>query len=186
MEQDLKRLQKQNPQDEITSEYVFDLFENHVCTYCKEGFTWDNRPTLDRIDNDLGHTKDNCVVACEYCNKYRARDDPELTKLRIQLRQFARKMGLPMTLSRSDADLYHDIRSNITGGLSNVMNRMNVKGQNTIHKLTYQDPCNCDSYEIYSEDTELPITHCVGVDFNSLYPSSMSSIYNQNIPYTNH
>jgi archaellum component FlaG (FlaF/FlaG flagellin family) len=93
-----------------------------------------------------------------------------------------------MTLSKGDVELYHDIRSNITGGLSNVMHRMNDKGESTIHKLEYKqtDTSDPNSYEVFDNDTKQVITHCVGVDFNSLYPSSMSSVLNCNIPYTGH
>ncbi|KAA6376867.1 MAG: hypothetical protein EZS28_027607 [Streblomastix strix] len=31
-------------------------------------FTWKNRPTLDRINNELGHSKDNVLPYCLYCN----------------------------------------------------------------------------------------------------------------------
>jgi hypothetical protein len=39
---------------------------------------------------------------------------------------------------------------------------------------------------ILSDNNEHVMTHVVGVDFNSLYPSSFSSITNENNPYTDH
>jgi hypothetical protein len=91
-------------------DWAKELFETHKCYYCKEGFTKDNKPTLDRKNNYFPHTKANCVVSCEYCITYRSKFDRLITKLRIQLRQYARKMGLPMTLSKKDTELYKDIR----------------------------------------------------------------------------
>lgn len=54
----------------------FDLdvewFEENVlgkpCHYC--GIA-ENRMGVDRLDNELGHTKDNCVPCCSTCNRVR-------------------------------------------------------------------------------------------------------------------
>ena len=53
------------------------------CHLCKEHFTYQNKPTLDRINNDIGHEFSNCLLACAECNKLRKRDDPKITALRI-------------------------------------------------------------------------------------------------------
>ncbi|KAA6361899.1 MAG: hypothetical protein EZS28_042574, partial [Streblomastix strix] len=50
-------------------EYFKELFEKYRCYICNCKFTWKNRPTLDRIDNELGHMKDNVLPCCLYCNK---------------------------------------------------------------------------------------------------------------------
>ncbi|KAA6393776.1 MAG: hypothetical protein EZS28_010695 [Streblomastix strix] len=44
-------------------EYFKELFEKQRCYICNCKFTWKNRPTLDRINNELGHSKDN-VFPC--------------------------------------------------------------------------------------------------------------------------
>ncbi|KAA6370296.1 MAG: hypothetical protein EZS28_034177, partial [Streblomastix strix] len=44
-------------------EYFKELFEKQRCYICNCKFTWKNRPTLDRINNELGHLKDN-VLPC--------------------------------------------------------------------------------------------------------------------------
>jgi len=50
------------------------------CTYCNVELGYlapylPNFATIDRIDDSIGHTKDNCVIACRSCNcgqnKYR-------------------------------------------------------------------------------------------------------------------
>ena len=57
------------------------------CHLCGEHFTYYNKPTLDRIDNEIGHELRNCKLACEVCNKIRSNSDLEVTRLRIQLKE---------------------------------------------------------------------------------------------------
>ncbi|KAA6378313.1 MAG: hypothetical protein EZS28_026160, partial [Streblomastix strix] len=102
---------------------------------CK--FTWNNKPTLDRIDNSKCHS--------------------------------------------IDIDVYHLIRKWITGGLSNVMHRVNRSGIDFIKRLWYDK----DNKKVTVLTTDHRITHVVGVDFNSLYPSVMSSEPHKFIKYTN-
>jgi hypothetical protein len=151
------------------------------CYLCNEPFSWDNKPTLDRIDNSKGHSKENVKPCCLYCNKYKSNRDEKITKLFIQLRKFAIKNNLPMTLSSKHEAAYNVIRSGITGGVSNVHHRENLKDETQITRLSIDENDNITSNISYWN----PITHCVGVDFNSLYPSSFSSIENENNPYTN-
>ena len=86
-----------------------------------------------------------------------------------------------MTLSKYDYDEFHIIRKGITGGLSNIQHRVNLSGITKINKLYY----DLDTNTIYDEDTDNIITHYMGVDFNSLYPSAFSSTQHEFIPYTN-
>ena len=53
---------KRNYKFSLTKEDM-ELALSSVCTYC--GFP---STGMDRIDNNLGHTKDNCVPACMHCN----------------------------------------------------------------------------------------------------------------------
>ncbi|KAA6401239.1 MAG: hypothetical protein EZS28_003239 [Streblomastix strix] len=86
---------------------------------------------------------------------------------------------LPTNLT--DIDVYHLIKSGITGGLSNVMHRVNRAGIDFIKRLWYDN----DNKKVTVLTTDHRITHVVGVDFNSLYPSVMSSEPHQFIKYTN-
>jgi hypothetical protein len=52
--------------------------QDDKCLYCTGPFdheapdrTWPDAPTLERLDESLAHTVDNCVLACYYCNASR-------------------------------------------------------------------------------------------------------------------
>lgn len=159
-------------------EYFKKLFSESKCYICNAKFTVLNKPTLDRIDNKVGHTKENVRPCCAYCNVVKSNKDENITRLRIQLRNYALLKNLPMTITNDE--VYHKLRDSITGGLSNVQHRYNIKGETHINHFKYE------SGTMISYDTEHIMTHFCGVDFNSLYPSSFSSVPNPNNPYTNH
>ncbi|KAA6363654.1 MAG: hypothetical protein EZS28_040819, partial [Streblomastix strix] len=85
---------------------------------------------------------------------------------------------LPTNLT--DIDVYHLIRKWITGGLSNVMHRVNRSGIDFIKRLWYDK----DNKKVTVLTTDHRITHVVGVGFNSLYRSVMSSEPHKFIKYT--
>jgi hypothetical protein len=62
--------------------------------------------------------------------------------------------------------------------LSSVHNRKNIKGVDTIKNLEYSDD------KVHIIDTNNIITHIIGIDFNSFYPSSYSSLPHPFNPYT--
>ena len=69
------------------------------CYLCGEAFTEANPPTLDRINNDLGHSLSNCKLACASCNTLRKRDDDRITRLRIQMSKYCKAHHLPTTVT---------------------------------------------------------------------------------------
>jgi hypothetical protein len=85
-------------------EYFKQLLENSKCSICNEGFTETNKPTLDRKNNKLGHTKDNVVPCCNYCNCVKSNKDERYTKLFIQLRKFAMRMHLLFMFAKGDEE----------------------------------------------------------------------------------
>ncbi|KAA6380366.1 MAG: hypothetical protein EZS28_024107 [Streblomastix strix] len=108
-------------------EYFKNLFITHTCHMCQARFNYKNKPTLDRIDNAKAHTKANVLPCCLYCNKYASNRDKNEARLMIQLRRFALKNGLPMTIS--DQQVYQLCRRDMTGGISYVAHRQNIAGQ---------------------------------------------------------
>jgi hypothetical protein len=76
-----------------------------------------------------------------------------------------------MTLSRNDEAVYWDLMKCKTGGLSIVHNRKNIAGVDTINRLKLTP-----KGKIYLNKTKNIITHIIGVDFNSLYPTAFSSV----------
>ena len=163
------------------------IYKDSCCHLCGEHFTYDNKPTLDRINNDIGHEFSNCKLACAACNRLRSRSDEKITRLRIRLKKFCCLNNLPMTIN--DEYEYYSLRQNITGGLSNVLHRLNIKGSTEINRFKFENN-KVISFSPKDNDNKSYIqSHVVGIDFNSLYPSSFSSIkhdfnkYHGNIMY---
>ncbi|KAA6370602.1 MAG: hypothetical protein EZS28_033871, partial [Streblomastix strix] len=136
IEQDSKKGRDSSNNDSIDDYYYFkDIFKNQRCHICNARFTWKNRPTLDRINNKLGHSKSNVIPCCLYCNTYKANRDENSMKLLIQLRKYAIFKQLPMTLISDEG--YQLLRKGITGGISNVMHRYNIAGETRINHFQY-------------------------------------------------
>ena len=160
-------------------DYFKNLFQTETCYICHEGFTNENTPTLDRIDNNIGHTKDNVKICCKYCNTVKSNRSEAEARLYVNLRKYCLLHNLPMTIIQED--VYHLLRQGITGGMSNVLHRLNIKGETPINHLEY----DIDNDEVKSIDSDkYKVEHIVGIDFNSLYPSVYSSVEHPFIPYT--
>lgn len=66
-----------------------EIRKNDVCFYCDK--TYDIL-TIDRVDNNLGYIKENCVVACRRCNYIKSDSDFEiLSKISVRVREFLNK-----------------------------------------------------------------------------------------------
>jgi hypothetical protein len=81
-----------------------------------------------------------------------------------------------MTLGKGDSENYFIMNDNITDGLSNTHNRLNLAGESEITMVKINDE---NKLEIVH--TNSIITHCMGVDANSLYPSCFSYSINTKI-----
>ena len=95
---------QKNNVTESDYEYFRDLISTSKCYLCHEPFTNENKPTLDIIDNSKGHSKDNVELACVYCNCAKSNRDEETAKLMINLRKFALRNGLPMSLDKTQIE----------------------------------------------------------------------------------
>ncbi|KAA6395256.1 MAG: hypothetical protein EZS28_009220 [Streblomastix strix] len=145
-------------------EWIRDKVINETCHLFHNKFTKENKPTLDRIDNSIGRTKQNCQLACQICNAVKADKDNDISKLKIQLMKYAIHEHLPMTINNES--VYNMQKESISH----------------INKLRY----NHVTKTITSYDNQYLVTHILDLDFNSLYPSVFSGIFNKNNPYTNH
>jgi 5-methylcytosine-specific restriction endonuclease McrA len=81
--------------DFVNFDFVINLLENNnlKCCYCSTDiyilyeFVRDNKQwTLDRIDNDKGHNKDNVVIACLECNLKRRKTNKDAFMFTKQLK----------------------------------------------------------------------------------------------------
>ncbi|KAA6378576.1 MAG: hypothetical protein EZS28_025897, partial [Streblomastix strix] len=69
-------------------EYFRDIIKGGQCWFCEVRFTNKNLPTLDRIDNGLGYSKNNVQLACQWCNVKSENRHPFVTKGLIQLKRY--------------------------------------------------------------------------------------------------
>ncbi|KAA6400047.1 MAG: hypothetical protein EZS28_004435 [Streblomastix strix] len=161
IEQDNKK--KRNSSNNITIDdydYFKELFKNQRCHMYNARFTWKNRPTLDRIDNCKGHSKDNVLPCCLYCNICKANRDENQMKLMIHLRKYALLKQLPMTLTSDEG--YQLLRKGITGdfhsqypsvmsgepnALKPYTNHIIYMPAQLIERITDQDRCKALIYD---------------------------------------
>jgi len=77
---DKARKRKYAAEDYITTPTIEQLIiaQEDKCLYCTGPFDheapnrhWPDAPTLERLDESLAHTVDNCVLVCRYCNSSR-------------------------------------------------------------------------------------------------------------------
>ena len=77
--------------DYITAQFLIDTFneQNGLCYYCCRQMDFKTEPyadhlaTVERLDNFIGHTKSNCVVACLKCNVGRQTMEIDIFKNKI-------------------------------------------------------------------------------------------------------
>jgi hypothetical protein len=153
------------------------------CYICQEPFTATNPPTLDRIDNSIGHTHKNVKACCEPCNTLKSDGNVNIVRDIVQRRKFCLLNNLPMPIT--DEVTYKILRVAVTGGISNVGHRINIAGLTHIIRLElvkYAD----GTIHVFSVDTQNVMTHITGCDFSSLYPPVFSSNEHPFIPYTGH
>jgi len=64
----------------VKYEDILEFVKINKCHYCNEPVEWKQHGIsenlhsyqLDRIDNSIGYTKDNCVVCCKVCNRVKS------------------------------------------------------------------------------------------------------------------
>ncbi|KAA6350600.1 MAG: hypothetical protein EZS28_051886, partial [Streblomastix strix] len=178
LQQDIKAGRDTTNNETADDMDYFNQMITNKCCYCYANFTGVNKPTHERIDNNIAHTKDNCKLACQLCNSTRSNKDADVAKLMIQMYKYAIVKNLPITID--DEEVYQFLRKSIHGGLSQVFHQYNIKGLTHINKLKY----NPEENNVTAYDLDYIITHILDLDFNLLYPSTFCGIYNKNNPYT--
>jgi hypothetical protein len=176
-EQDKKA--KREIVNNITLDNLSNLYHQHNkrCYICNSRFTKLNKPTFDRIDNKKSHSIDNIKLACIYCNVVKSDRGLELAKLHVQLKKFMIYNNLPSP--PTDQEAVKLLEDGKTGGLANVMHKVNKAGETKINHLFYEKG------KVISRDTENITTHITSFDASSQYPSAYGSIENEMIDYTN-
>jgi hypothetical protein len=175
--QDKKHRSTANNITEKDYEAIKNMIEKGNCYRCGNGFTLSNKPTLDRQNNDLGHTLQNIKPCCCYCNRFKSDKDDSYRQYTVKLMQYARFHNLPFTLCKGQERLYELLRGSVRGGPSNVHKRLNIKGETTIKKLKFDDDNKVVAFEPLGADGKPhEITHVTMFDFNSLYPFCFGSI----------
>ncbi|KAA6399951.1 MAG: hypothetical protein EZS28_004523 [Streblomastix strix] len=82
-------------------DYFNQMIPNNCC-YCQAQFTNVNKPTLEWIDNNIAHSKDNCKLAYQQCNSTRSYKDVDVAKLMIQMNKYASVKNLSMTIENEE------------------------------------------------------------------------------------
>ncbi|KAA6397713.1 MAG: hypothetical protein EZS28_006761 [Streblomastix strix] len=98
---------------EQDSAFYRKIFLSTGCHISKARFTSKNPPTLDRINNDRGHSTDNVKPCCLFCNKFKSNKDENLARLIKQLKNFYILKSLAMIIN--DEEIYKILHSGITG-----------------------------------------------------------------------
>lgn len=76
-----RKYNRYDPDNFIDKCFLEGLFEeNDTCHYCSVKFTYNERcdtlVTIERLNNNIGHIKSNCVLACWKCNlKHKDKND---------------------------------------------------------------------------------------------------------------
>jgi len=125
----IKKLLKSYRQRDAKNGYEFNLTEDWVkenitgkpCYYC--GIS-ESQEGVERLDNDKGHTTDNCVPCCRVCNVVRSNiftveEMKEIGKVIFKLKQ---KREILKSYNRSKSELYDTER--ICSEISSIRKRI--------------------------------------------------------------
>ena len=200
-EQDLKT-ERFNEEEFIKTDEITELFktQNCKCKYCWNGLdpvnnleckdatlteqllVRDKRVwTLDRINNNLGHNKGNCVLACLSCNTKRKDQNYNIFNRQQALIRYSKINPLIYLIDEENKVVFEKLKSNITGGPSIVFHRHHNAGD----AKKNEDGINIDTednqtfiqrptYNVKTKKWSIgnkgkPIKNITGFDANALY-----------------
>ena len=136
--------------------------QSNKCLYCWR--TMDNTNwTLDRIDNDKGHNKGNCVLACKYCNTHRSDENFNKFYRKKALLRYSKTHNLIHLIDEKNKICFDKLKENIAGGASIVFHRYHEAGVTKIKRAVYEDK----EWKLGEEGKE--VKNITGFDANALY-----------------
>ena len=161
---DQDTIAKRSVDNLITIDEVKELFHkfNYRCNYCWKEIksnTW----SLDRIDNELSHTKDNCILSCIECNKQRSYELYELFYRKKALKRFSKDTPMIELITEKNKDVFEKLKQNMCGGLSLVFHRYHEQNKTKICRSVYEN----NQWKIGEEGKT--VKKIVGFDANALY-----------------
>lgn len=134
------------------------------CLYCHYWLN-DEKWTLDRIDNELGHNSGNCVLACVTCNKYRSDQNFNEFKRKQALFRYARDNPMIHLIDEANKEVFQKLRDNIVGGPSIVFHRYHEADKTTIQRPVYDTETK--QWELGKKGNL--VKNVTGYDANALY-----------------
>ena len=148
---------------------VKDLLEQfkYRCHYCHISILFGenlNSWSLDRIDNNLSHTLNNCVISCISCNRNRS---DELYRKYYRKRAFLRydkEFPLIRIVDNENREVFYKLKQNIVGGPSIVYHRYHEKDVTQITRVHYSE-----NKSWYHESNGKFVKKISGFDANALY-----------------
>ena len=121
--------------------------------------------SMDRIDNAIGHTADNCITACTKCNKARSSTSVSAFRRKLASQQHTdANPNMVYVINEANKEIYYILKAGMTGGASTVFCRYQEEGKSHISRTVYNEETN----EWSVKQGEL-CKRVLGFDANALY-----------------
>ena len=167
--QDKKVEGRYNEKDFITFNEVSNIIysQGSRCIHCWKKCTNDNW-SLDRINNDIGHNTNNCVISCVECNKFRSDEFFNVFNRRKALIRYSYKNPLIYLIDEENKQVFYEFKNNICGGPSIVFHREHEVNKTFIKRPIYENGEWKEGKEgkmiksIYGDDANALYLGCIG------------------------
>lgn len=140
----------------LTFDECINLF-NTNCFYCGELDCTEQLNDIDRLNNDIGYTNDNCVPCCKICNNMKLCLDIDIFLLMIK------HILTNLNLIQSDV-LYHEIFPDYRGTTTYDKYKYRANNKNLDFQLTNDEFNNIINNNCYICDKKISETHLNGID----------------------
>jgi hypothetical protein len=162
--QDIKA--KRSIENYITKEKVSELIkvQSLRCYHCHNKLS-KNTWTLDRIECDVAHTNNNCVIACDKCNVQRKDELFNKFLRKKSLLRYARLKPMIYLIDEANKEVFYKLKNNITGGASIVFHRYHEADKTEISRVHYDLEKKTWNYDEHGKT----VKRISGFDANALY-----------------